>query len=449
MTNRKSVKNESKLENIFDNYNLPSVDIIEEIEIEYPEIDNPKKIRDDSWDFATANTKEFTHGFHSYPAMMIPQIARKLLDIYSIDSDIVLDPFCGSGSCLVESKIRGLNSYGIDINPLALLIARVKTTPIEIERLENCFNRIIKNYKNSDKVQIPEFFNIEYWFKENVIKKLAKLKKVVFDIKEKELREFFQVVFSETVRSVSNTRNSEFKLYRIPKKKLEKYNPDVIGTFNQNFTKNLRGMKAFLQSINKKKKAKVDVLDEDSRERTSLNNNSIDLLITSPPYGDSKTTVAYGQFSRLSLQWMGYNRKEIRTDKESLGGKTPSFNEKLKSNILKDILILITKEDKKRAMDVLNFFIDLQKCFNEFKRIMKNKSTLCFVLGNRTVKRIQIPTDEIIREMGENIGWNYERTIIRKIPSKKMPSKNSPSNVKGMKGSTMNNEYIVIFNNRG
>lgn len=442
------IEKKKNIEKLFDYYELQPVEYISKIEVDYPKISNPNKIRDDSWDFATANTKEYTHGFHPYPAMMIPQIARRLIELYSKKSDSVLDPFCGTGSVLVESKIKGLKSFGIDINPLALLIAKVKTTLIEIEKLEDGYNKILKKYNKINDVELPEFFNIDYWFTKDVIKKLAKLKKAIFDINDEKLKDFFKVVFSKTVRDVSNTRNSEFKLYRIPKKKLENYKPEVIGIFNRNFSKNFQGMKAFWQKIDNKDEANVILLDEDSRERTSLKDKSIDLLITSPPYGDSKTTVAYGQFSRLSLQWLGYERKDIKTDKESLGGKKPNSNEKLKSEILKNIDVLVAKKDRKRAMDVLNFFIDLQKCFQEFNRIMKTKSTLCFVLGNRTVKGIQIPTDEIIREMGENIGWNYKKTIIRAIPNKRMPSKNSPSNIKGKKGTTMVNEYIVILNNR-
>jgi len=88
-----------------------------------------EKIHDSSWNYASENTKGLSHGFHAYPAMMIPQVAGRLLDLYAPSGAVVLDPFCGSGSVSVESFTRNFHSYGIDINPLARLLSKVKTTP--------------------------------------------------------------------------------------------------------------------------------------------------------------------------------------------------------------------------------------------------------------------------------------------------------------------------------
>src|SRR3989338_10955919 len=105
------------------------------------------KLLDSAWDFATANTKEFTHCFHSYPAMMIPQVARKLLKLYGKESTTLVDPFMGSGSVLVEGAIHPTISkmYGLDINPLTMLIANVKVTPIKPEKLEAEFASLMEN----------------------------------------------------------------------------------------------------------------------------------------------------------------------------------------------------------------------------------------------------------------------------------------------------------------
>jgi repressor LexA len=69
---------------------------------------------DYSWDYRGENTKTYTHGIHTYPAMFIPQVARRLLETYSKENDTVCDIFCGSGTALVESKVLGRNAYGID-----------------------------------------------------------------------------------------------------------------------------------------------------------------------------------------------------------------------------------------------------------------------------------------------------------------------------------------------
>lgn len=99
---------------------------------------------DPSWNYTEDNTRAYTHSIHPYPAMMIPQVAGRLIDMYAKSKTVVLDPFCGSGSVLVEAFIKGYNSYGIDINPLSLLISRVKTTPINYnqEVIEDKINRV-------------------------------------------------------------------------------------------------------------------------------------------------------------------------------------------------------------------------------------------------------------------------------------------------------------------
>ena len=90
------------------------------------------KYVDTNWDFRTDDTKLSNHGFHTYPAMMIPQIARKLIELYGKEAKVLFDPFVGSGTSILEAKIHENFeiAYGIDINPLARLIAKVKATPI-------------------------------------------------------------------------------------------------------------------------------------------------------------------------------------------------------------------------------------------------------------------------------------------------------------------------------
>jgi DNA modification methylase len=89
----------------------------------------------EDWTFAHADTQYLTHGFHPYPARMVPQIANRVITRYSKPGDLILDPFCGSGGVLVEAKLLGTNSVGVDINPLAVIIAKAKTTPIDSQPL--------------------------------------------------------------------------------------------------------------------------------------------------------------------------------------------------------------------------------------------------------------------------------------------------------------------------
>jgi tRNA G10 N-methylase Trm11 len=183
-----------------------------------------------------------------------------------------------------------------------------------------------------------------------------------------------------------------------------------------------------------------------SMNELPLNPESIDLIVTSPPYGDSRTTVAYGQFSRLALQWLDYE-DVASLDNKLLGGKASKELEvKINSPTLKEIIKRISEIDSKRAREVLSFYEDFDKCVTQLNRVMAKKGYVCFVVGNRTVKGINIPTDKIMSEMfmaKEN--YKYITTHLRAIPNKRMPSLNSPSNKVGEKLSTMCNEFIFVL----
>jgi len=129
-----------------------------------------------------------------------------------------------------------------------------------------------------------------------------------------------------------------------------------------------------------------------------------------------------------------------------LGGKTvKELKHNLNSNYLNMILKEISNKDEKRAKEVLSFFIGLEKCLRQAFKILKPNKYFCVVIGNRLVKQVRIPTDFIIAELCENIGFTCEDIFVRNIPGKRMPSKNSPSNVTGHTEETMLKESIVIL----
>jgi SOS regulatory protein LexA len=404
---------------------------------------------DDSWDFGGAKTKPYTHGFHTYPAMFIPQVARRLLLTYSQKGDTICDIFCGSGTALIESRILGRNSYGIDLNPLAIFLAQVKTTPVDPSALSSAYLKLIARIGKikDNEVKPPKFKNIEFWYKPKVIIELAKIKKAIKEIKDEGVRNFFLVAFSETARKVSNMKGGEFKMVRIKEDALKKYNPDVIGIFKKRTEASIQGMVEYYKDVDKK--TKVKVIYGDSSKTNGIKDGSIDCIITSPPYGDSRTTVAYGQFSRLSAQWVDIFEDPDdapAVDGKLLGGKaSQNLSHALPSDHLKETLDAISARDEKRAKEVLSFYIDLNKCLERAYEVLKPKKYFCLVIGNRLVKQIRIPTDFIIAELAEKIGFTCEDILVRNIPGKRMPSKNSPTNIIGELEDTMTKESIVIL----
>ncbi len=404
-----------------------------------------QKIEDPTWDYQGEFTKTYTHGFHSYPAMMIPQVARRLIVEYSSEGDTLLDPFCGSGSVLVEAKLNKRYSWGIDLNPLAILIARVKTTPVDPKLLTRKLWDILEGLNTlwPEEAQPPDFFNIHFWFKERVIFELAKLRTVINQVKANEIREFFQVAFSEVVRLSSNSRSSEFKLYRYPRERLQNHEPDPIRLFRDKAMANIAGMEKYYREIHDSCWARPIL--GNSMKFSEIPKDSVDIVVTSPPYGDSRTTVAYGQFSRLSSQWLGLEGCEV-VDKKSLGGiPVKTLQNLLPSKTLNESIQVISEADEHRAKDVLSFYIDLNKALIEIDKVVKRGGVLCFVMGNRSVKGIRLPTDLVLVELLTDLGCVHLLTIVRNIPSKAMPLRNSPTNVAGRVSDTMHKESIVIM----
>jgi len=402
----------------------------------------------DDWDYAAADTKTHTHCYHVYPAMMIPQVARRLIRLYGRVGGVLLDPFCGSGTSLVEARLAGMHAIGVDLNPFAAFLARAKTTDFDLEQVAREAKRlraaVDEMLKNSVRIEPPQFFNIDYWFKPEVQADLALLHHAIQNHTTPAVRDFFLVAFASTVRESSNTRRGEYKLYRIPEAELSRHNPPVFTLFWERVGRNLRGLSEFLAERAPHTTARV--IETDSRLPLPIESASVDVIVTSPPYGDSQTTVAYGQFSRLVLQWLGFEDETAKSvDRRALGGHKRETQTPFHSPALEETLAAIRSESPKRAAQVWQFYADFAECFPELTRVAKPRSYACFVVGNRTVKGVRIPTDQILIEIAQGFGWRYETTYRRRIPNKRMPLRNSPSNRPGELGDTMTEEHIVIL----
>lgn len=410
-----------------------------------------KKYTDNSWDFRTANTKIFTHCFHNYPAMMIPQIAGRLIDKYGKKKNVLFDPYCGTGTSVVEANLREINAIATDINPLARLITKAKSTVIPLQVLDfylKDFNDYIFQFKfgvKNDSVQVPDFPNIDFWFTPKVKKDLARLKNYINKIEDERVVNFFKVALSETIRESSLTKNSEFKLVKMKDEQLKKFSPDVFAIFERKIFRNRNGLKDFVEQVRKQKKNQIcdfDTIHEIPKQ--VIKDESIDLIVTSPPYGDSRTTVAYGQFSRLSNQWLGIEDAN-QVDNNLMGGKRATAYEKFRLKELDRQIERIGQQDEKRALDVISFYHDYKNSIANVAKTVAHHGTVAYVVGNRRVKGEELPTDITTAKFFEQHGFRHTETIIRNIPNKRMPKENSPTNMTGKTDSTMNFEYIVTM----
>jgi DNA modification methylase len=400
----------------------------------------------EDWSFAGEDTKYLTHGFHPYPARMVPLIAKRVIEMFATrDDDIVLDPFCGSGTVLVESMVHNRNTIGFDINPLAVLVAKAKTTPIDPKKLREKINEIIGEIALDKSTYTPPkgIPNLDYWFKPRVIEMLSKILHHIKRIEDEDIYNFFATAFSYTVWRVSNARKSEYKLYRMPEEELAKWDPNVLDTFKEILINNLKGMEEFYRAM-QGKSAKATIYLKDFRE-SNLENEAT-LILTSPPYGDSRTTVAYEQFSRYPALWLGL-KEVLYMDIKSIGGVRRKGNVvTLESKTLVEVFNEIYKKDPDRAWDLYSYFYDMDVAMQKIVRALKRgRSRVVFVIGSRTVRRVKIPTDKILVEIAEKYMLEHEKTIHRRIPSKRLPWKNAPENIPGVKGETISSEYIIIW----
>ena len=406
---------------------------------------------EEDWTFNGADTKYMTHGLHPYPARMIPQVARRLIDRYSEPGDTVWDPFCGSGSTLVESMLLGRKSIGTDLNPFAVFLSKVKTTPIDIDLLRKTRDKILprlRKLKSSldEKLEIPKMHNPDLWFKQYVQQDLAVVKTVVDDIKKAEVRDFFRLCLASTARDTSNLKKSEFKIVRMKEKEQEKFNPDVFQVFRDNIERCIPLMHSLLNAL-PDAYSQPEIIYIDNRE-VAFDENSVDLIVTSPPYGDHGTTVAYGQFSRYPAHWIDLDYEEVRSvDRRGLGGRTPHNYKKglLASKTLDETYQKVHSNSEKRAKDFFNFFFDYNQSIESMYKHLKSGGYACIVIGNRLMARVRIPTARITAELGQVFGFDHIVSIPRDIPTKRMPWQTAPENIEGNKADTMHNELIVIM----
>ena len=424
----------------------------------------------EDWTFLEFSTRNYSHGFHLYPARMHPEIAKRLITKYATDTKkVVFDPFMGSGGVLVEALLHGNNSIGIDVNPFAVLISRVKTLTIEAARLEKRFNQIIAKAKSDYDANIQydtspksKSLDLKFWYNPDVIKKLEILKQHIFNLDDsKTVIDFFKVCFSLTSRKASYQRNSIYKIYRMSKEQMSSFNPDVFTIFSEVCKNNIKKMNDLHASS---KKAKAFPILGDSRNvseafskvpKEVFDDGKVHLVVTSPPYGDHQTTVAYGQFSKHPGLWLDLPTEHLfDVDSIGLGGKQKKEFADLGSPLLDKTLKQVDKNDKElskkknptRAKDVYSFFSDLDKCLEQISTILKpNQSHCCFIVANRTVRRVKIPTDQIIVELGKKHGLKYHDTVYRTIANKAMAVKNAPENIVDFTGETMTRESIVIW----
>lgn len=378
---------------------------------------------DYSWSFSDKTRKDtayITHGYHRYPAKFIPQIVSRLAEKYTDEGDLIVDPFGGCGTTLVESKIMGRPSVGVDINPVAVLITKAKITPIDPIKVEKAFITLKKKldgYNENTKIKAPDHERIDYWFKPEEKRKLAFIFAEISKLKDRDVRDFFYCGFSNILKNCSIWLQKSNK----PTRDFRKKPSEPIQTFFKQVKAMMRGNARFYELSKEKSYLEVpsQVYCTDART-IPVKDNSVSLIVTSPPY---VTSYEYADLHQLTALWMEYTTDLSDFRKRFIGS---SYHNKqnlvLNSSIAENIRNELLEKDKKTAEEVSTYFSEMNQVFAEMRRMLKKGGKTCIVIGNTSLKGVEILNAEVFAEQLQNLGLKIADIIKREIPSKNLPS---------------------------
>ena len=365
------------------------------------------KLNSIKWEFIDDDTRYLTHSIHRYSSKFIPQIASTLIENLSNEDDLILDCFSGSGTTLVEANLLKRHSYGLDINPLACLISKVKVTSIkkkllksEISKFLIKTNKDIENnsLKNKSKKEIEESEEkLRRWYFEENFEELEIIKKNIEKIPDQNISDLALVSFSEILRRCSKA-SSSYPNLMIDKKR--KPISSVMKVFERRLEVNVQSVIEFSKISNSKYIPKIS--EGDSRNMEKFKENTFDLVICHPPY---VAAVPYAEFLRLSLMWLGHDPKYY--DSILIGGKRTS-------------------------KQVLNrFMISMKEVLKEIRRVLKKGKICALVIGNPQVHGEIAELNKLLTDLSEEIG-------LKKFFDVKRERIN-------MRKGRVKDEYVILF----
>ena len=393
---------------------------------------------------------EDIHGTSLYPGVMVAPVQRDILREYlqSGGSPIILDPFVGSGTSPYEPRCinNGSMIMGSDINPLAILITRVKLEGIDGNTFEDDLALVRQTLldKSSD-VEPLDFHGRDKWFRPEIAKSLTKVREAVLRVQSNQNRLFFWYMLIDIVRKYCNSRSSTYKLHIRPQTQIDRIKDGVISDY--------------LQKIDSEKtmfdrgapKGGIKLNQGDSiKFLKNLGDLSVDICITSPPYGDNATTIPYGQYSTLAMAWIDAKDLKLEgwelasygaVDSRSLGGSrsTVSNNTAIKiidTEILKQVGTICDKKQLK----VERFLRGYQESLNEMVRV--TRGVMILTLGNRTVDGVTLDMVNFTRRHLISKSFEVEERLRRNIKHKRTPS--SVSRVAGKPVTSMVEEVVLV-----
>ncbi|MCB0133767.1 MAG: hypothetical protein KDD75_01490 [Caldilineaceae bacterium] len=378
----------------------------------HAELDTPEsRLASIAWDFEEARTNTGPHRIHPYPARFIPQIPRSLIELFHPgDDSAVLDPFCGSGTTLVEASFHGIPAVGIDLHPLAILISRVKTTPLK-RSIRSAAESVVRKARNriaDGKYTIPEIPRLDHWFQKDVQVALASLIQEIDRVSDEDLANAMKVALSSIIVRVSN-QDSDTR-YAAVEKDLSKetvFNGferavSITGEAVERPNGDLFTAPARVHLVHR------DIMDVEPEEV----GEDVGLVITSPPYPNA---YEYWLYHKYRMYWLGMDPIAVR---DSEIGARPHYFKKNHQ----------TEHDFERQMG---------RCFWLLRRVMRKGAHACFVVGRSIIHGREIDNEALLERAASSHGFKKVGSIQRNIARKRKSF--------NLSHGTINREGIVVF----
>ena len=422
---QKSKQMNCTIEQLFQQYEEKNHAIMVDFKSLVPEIVKPER---------------YTHLIHPYPAKLLASIPYYILrtERFCPNGGVVLDPFCGAGTVLLEAILCGKNALGADANPIARLISEAKTQYVPANDLKKELDRILRKIEKNSNYTIPDFPNKDFWFSQHVQEQLSHLLHIIQKLKDKKHKVFFMVCLSNIIKKVSyadpriyvpvrmNPERFTDKpdLYQKLRIKLDSLrNIDVYEKFRQVSMENIQRMELLRELADSRCTSRV--ISKDARNLTNrigskelLENESVDLVLTSPPYAGAQK---YIRSSRLSLNWFGMgNPDSIRNlEKSNIGREDLAQKDRIISEIgigeVDKLIAKIALKDTTRACIVSTYLNEMSVALKEAVRVLKKGGYMVLVVGPNKVSGYDFDTPKYLRLIAERYGMHTELLLIDSI----------------------------------